>query len=270
MRRHLVLPLLLAATVVMAEDRPFLGLGLRPLTEDEKKTLSLERGGVVDRVSAGAAAEKAGLQKGDVVLRIGDEDVPLTADIRKVVGALAIGKETQVVFLRDGKEQTAAIAPVSYDKWRSMEGLPAPRIEFRDFAGDRFSWDDLKGRVTVLAFFQVECPGSAEVHPRIEEFAKEFGPKGAKVVGVHTAFEDFDGQTDEKVKAYVKEKAFSYPVGIAKSDEKKAPAVMDDYRTGGTPCLCVVDAKGIIRFKVFGDFDAAEVKTLLAKLLEEK
>jgi hypothetical protein len=90
------------------------------------------------------------------------------------------------------------------------------------------------------------------------------------VLGVHTAFEEFEEQPDDAVKKYVESRKFGYPVGIAKSAEKKAPRAMDDYRTGGTPCAVVIDRKGVVRFKKLGLFDQGEMKKLLDELLAEE
>jgi S1-C subfamily serine protease len=64
-----------------------------------------EEGGVkIDGVTEGKAASNAGLQKGDIIMKLGDFTI---GDIYAYMEALASfkkGDKTSVVYMRDGKE----------------------------------------------------------------------------------------------------------------------------------------------------------------------
>ena len=47
------------------------------------------------------------------------------------------------------------------------------------------------------------------------------------------------------------------------------PETMIQYRTGGTPCIAVIDQRGILRFKRLGSFDVATAERLIESLLAE-
>jgi serine protease Do len=89
----------------VASDRPEaaqgaqLGLALRPLTRDEKREARVDQGLVIDAVSG--AAERAGIEAGDVLLAINGRPVQ---SIEQVRGVLA-GKPKSVALLvqRDGE-----------------------------------------------------------------------------------------------------------------------------------------------------------------------
>jgi serine protease Do len=77
-----------------------LGLALRPLTRDEQRAAKLDRGMVVESVSG--AAERAGIEAGDVLLAINGKPVQSIEQIRGVMS----GKPRSVALLvqRDGEQ----------------------------------------------------------------------------------------------------------------------------------------------------------------------
>lgn len=45
---------------------------------------------------------------------------------------------------------------------------------------------------------------------------------------------------------------------------------MHRYRTGGTPCIVIIDKSGVIRFKYLGAFPKEPVMNLIRNLIKEK
>jgi S1-C subfamily serine protease len=70
------------------------GLTVEPLTADDPATLlggSFSRGVVVTEVASGSAAERAGLQRGDIVLAVKGRAVADAATFYRELGALKPG-----------------------------------------------------------------------------------------------------------------------------------------------------------------------------------
>jgi S1-C subfamily serine protease len=61
---------------------------------------------VVHHVQPDSAAEHAGVEPGDVILRAAGEDVASVAALREVIGNVAAGEQYDLVVRRDGSEQT--------------------------------------------------------------------------------------------------------------------------------------------------------------------
>jgi serine protease Do len=74
-----------------------LGLAVRALTPEEKRELKTASGLVVEQV--GGAAEKAGIQPGDVILALNDQPVRDVAQLRRLVGRA--GKHVALLVQRD-------------------------------------------------------------------------------------------------------------------------------------------------------------------------
>ena len=272
MKALLTLPLLaLAALAARADDdRPFFGVSLREMTGQEKEDTGLASGVAIDRILPAGEAGKAGLEKGDIVVTLDGNEIKDVSDFSNTARELTIGEAVEIVFFRDGKEMTLQVAPGSFLKWNSMEGEAAPKIEFQAWCGDEIKWDDLKGKIVVLSFFEIISEACETVRPGVETLAEDLGARGVRVIGVHTAFEEFDQQTPEKVKAFVKEKEFGYPVGLAKGGAEALPAVLSDYRLDAVPCLVVIDRRGKVRFKQTGPFEPEAVKSLIEGLLKDE
>ena len=63
----------------------------------------------IDGTSAGKPAEKAGIKAGDIVIKMGDIDVPDMMGYMKALSQFKKGQEADVVVVRDGKEVTVHV-----------------------------------------------------------------------------------------------------------------------------------------------------------------
>ncbi|MGN9847168.1 S1C family serine protease [Nonomuraea sp. H19] len=66
-------------------------------------------GALVRQVTAGSPAEKAGLQQGDLITKIGDVQVDGGDTVVGQVRGFKVGQQVVVTYLRDGKEDTVTI-----------------------------------------------------------------------------------------------------------------------------------------------------------------
>jgi serine protease Do len=83
-----------------------LGIAIQPVTEALASSFGLSgaKGALVNSVDAGSAAEKAGLEIGDVILKINGQDVTDTAILPQVVSNLGPNKEVDLVVWRNNKQ----------------------------------------------------------------------------------------------------------------------------------------------------------------------
>jgi serine protease Do/serine protease DegQ len=94
--------------------RGVLGVNIQTLTPDIAQSMDLAntQGALVSQVVEGSAAEKAGLQAGDIVTAINGRPVKDAAGLRNTIGLLSVGDKVDIAILRDGKPRkvTAVIA----------------------------------------------------------------------------------------------------------------------------------------------------------------
>lgn len=131
---------------------------------------------------------------------------------------------------------------------------------------------ELKGKVVVIDFFQLWCPGcNSFLIPLMLKWEDVYKDNlNIQLIGIHTVFEGHDYQTPNHLKQYVKEKGINHPIAIdAYLSSKRIPETMISYQTGGTPAIAIIDKRGIIRFKKFGRFNAREAEILIDQLLQE-
>jgi serine protease DegQ len=95
-------------------QRGQLGVQIQDLTPDLAQALGIPTAGgaVIASVSAGSAAEEAGLVAGDVVVAVDDKPVTSSSSLRNIIGLTRIGTEVTLHIWREGEESevTATIA----------------------------------------------------------------------------------------------------------------------------------------------------------------
>ncbi len=141
--------------------------------------------------------------------------------------------------------------------------------------GDATSLEQLKGRVVLIDFFQLWCPGCNKFTlPLIKHWQKVFADDiktgNLTVVSIHTVFEGHDYQNPKRLKRHLKEKQIHHLVGVDRHREGQfLPETMRAYKTRGTPEVAMIDKQGQVRFQQFGGFDVEKAEHLLRVLLAE-
>jgi serine protease Do/serine protease DegQ len=90
-------------------NRGQLGVMTLSLTPDFRKSLGLAenaQGALVSQVAEGSAADRAGIEPGDVITTVRGEPIRSNAELRKTIGMLKVGDSIEVGFLREGKPRT--------------------------------------------------------------------------------------------------------------------------------------------------------------------
>ena len=88
--------------------RGYLGVGIEGISRQKADALNLDRpaGALVTRVEPGSAAERAGIEVGDVILSFNDMDVDVFSDLPPLVGMVRPGTEVPIEISRWGERQT--------------------------------------------------------------------------------------------------------------------------------------------------------------------
>jgi serine protease DegQ len=104
-------------------ERGNLGLQTQAITPRIAQLLSLKdtSGVVVTGVSAGSAAEQAGLQPGDVLTTLDGKPLRSVEDLRNTEGLLPLGSSVRLGVVRDG-QSSIVTATLSAEKLSSVEG----------------------------------------------------------------------------------------------------------------------------------------------------
>ena len=96
--------------------RPYIGISMLDLSEEyylwqNRITIpeGVDEGIAVLEVVSGSPADKAGLKKGDIIVKLGDEDVGSLAEFRYELYRHDIGEKVTVTYYRDGKENSTTI-----------------------------------------------------------------------------------------------------------------------------------------------------------------
>ena len=112
--------------------RGWMGVAIQELTPALAQSFQLpenQKGGVlISEVHENGPSARAGLKRGDVILRYGNEEIRDVNHLRNVVARTKVGKEKDIVVLRDGKETTLHIVlgERPSDKMLAQGGGTAP------------------------------------------------------------------------------------------------------------------------------------------------
>ena len=138
----------------------------------------------------------------------------------------------------------------------------APELEISEWLrGQATSLQKLRGKVVLLDFFQIICPGCHRVHPHIVQMQEKYGKDGLQVIGIAVAFELQHIQKRQDIRDFVERTDFNYPVGIDKDFTKTFRA----YKARGTPYAAIIDQAGNLKYLDF--YNPIKVESIIRKLL---
>jgi Do/DeqQ family serine protease len=110
-----------------------LGVGIQPLTPEIASSLGITntQGILINSVTPGSPAERAGLARGDIITALNGQPVTDTNSLRNRIAGAGPGADVRLTVVRDGRERqvnvrlaefTAANAPSSPDSPRGESG----------------------------------------------------------------------------------------------------------------------------------------------------
>lgn len=171
-------------------------------------------------------------------------------------------------------------------------GFPAPDLNVSKWVqGPSQKISRLKGKVVLVEVFQVNCPGCF-VYGIPEAIAmQERNGKSLVVVGLATAFEDFDKNNLENLKLLLSKGEvigetrrvlgnlgmldgdklpykINFPVAMDSIRSGTVPETFEEYGLKGTPSAILIDKKGILRFTSFGQNE--RLANMVQALINEK
>jgi serine protease Do len=99
-------------------ERGWLGVTVGSLTPELEKSLHLEtlKGALVVDVVKGGPAEKAGIEKNDVIISYRGKEIRDSAALRNDVAETLIGQEAKVTVLRAGKKEELTVKIASMEE----------------------------------------------------------------------------------------------------------------------------------------------------------
>jgi serine protease Do len=109
----------------------YLGVYIQDLTPELAESFGLEEatGVLISEVLPGSAADKGGVQKGDVVVEYDGREVEDTRHFRQMVGNTGVGQTVTMVVLRDGKRTSLRVTIGELDEGAVVAAEPEERIE---------------------------------------------------------------------------------------------------------------------------------------------
>jgi len=104
----------------------------------ESMGLGKAQGALVTGVEAGAPAEKAGVEAGDIILKFDGKPIEKSGDLPRIVGAIKPGTKSTVTVFRRGsmKDLTVTVAEIEADKVAAKP--EAPEVKPKGVAGQLF------------------------------------------------------------------------------------------------------------------------------------
>ena len=92
--------------------RGYLGTVVQELTPDLAEQFKVpddQQGALIAEISPGGAADKAGLQNGDIITAVNGKPINDPHELRLSVGGMNPGDKVTVTYLRDGQSRTAEV-----------------------------------------------------------------------------------------------------------------------------------------------------------------
>ncbi len=121
-------------------QRGFLGIQIRDIDAElaDKEGLKVNKGVYVAEVTEGSAAGKAGIEKGDIVIKINEVVVNAVSELQEQVSRHRPGEKLNVTAIRKGKEQVFTVTLKGKNGQTSIPDATA-KTEKASLKGSEFS-----------------------------------------------------------------------------------------------------------------------------------
>lgn len=134
-------------------ERGWLGVVIQNLTPSLSEHFEVKKGVLVSDVVDDSPAQKAGIKRGDIIVRYRGEKVNNSAQLRDMVTSTSPGEEVNLLIIRDGKEKLVRVKIGKRPKY-SRIGKEEIWKDFQfpdlDWLKEEFSSEKLKQRLDRL------------------------------------------------------------------------------------------------------------------------
>lgn len=113
-------------------DRAHMGVSISTVTESAADSYNMVVGAYINEINEGSAAEKAGLQVGDIVIALDGKTIRSSSELSKAVKSYYAGDTAEITVWRSGEEITLTIAfeespePETEEPTESQDGSGEP------------------------------------------------------------------------------------------------------------------------------------------------
>jgi thiol-disulfide isomerase/thioredoxin len=129
---------------------------------------------------------------------------------------------------------------------------------------DALTMAQLRGRVVMVDFWTYACINCQRTMPHVNRWAETYTPQGLTVVGVHTPEFPFERSTGN-VEAAMRRLGIRHPVA-----QDNRYATWKAYANQYWPATYLIDARGRIRYKHFGEGDYERTESVIRTLLAQR
>jgi cytochrome c biogenesis protein CcmG/thiol:disulfide interchange protein DsbE len=154
-----------------------------------------------------------------------------------------------------GARPTNAVPPVA--RGRVAVDEPLPNITLMGTDCTLHSFAALRGSAAVIVFFGSWCHQCEEELPVLERVQRE-EPRRLAVVGVN--FRDFPRDSDD----FARQLHVTFPVLLEDAVDNPVAAL---FGVTGIPATFFVDARGVLRFRVFGKSSRTDLQPYVTAIL---
>ena len=210
-------------------ERGLLGVQIQPVSDEIASSLSLgsSAGALVAQVEPNSAAQKAGVQSGDVIKTVDGKDIATIRDLTRTIAGITPGNTVKLGLVRDGKDMTVSAKLGDYAK-----GTKQAKAD-----------DEQKGpeKVSGGSFGFSLAPISPETR---QQLGLKDGVKGALIAAVESGSPaDEQGLRAGDILQQVGRDAVDTPKEavskLKEAKDTKKPVLMKVYREGSTRFVAV-------------------------------
>lgn len=136
--------------------RGYIGVSIGNLTNDQKEVYKNQAGALVVSVQEGSPAQKAGLKRGDLIIKINNKDIENANALKNLIGSFEPNSEISVSYERAGVVNTQKLKLTSMEGEKiSTQSLSIDGLEVSNLTSDVLKKyklnSDAKGIVVISA-----------------------------------------------------------------------------------------------------------------------
>jgi thiol-disulfide isomerase/thioredoxin len=161
-------------------------------------------------------------------------------------------RPTNFRVVRDLLSQVPALEREGLEKdfMRTYAGKTPPALHIQEWIGPEATLTDLRGKVLLLDFWHIDCPGCLTRMPHLQQLQHQYGKRGLKVLAIHSArMGDFG-----KVPRFLRAHRYDLSVGLDKQAKTEV-----NYAVQAWPTYYLVDRRGHLAWGPNHDLPTEEI-----------